>query len=120
MAHIELQNVSRAFGSGKESVLAVDSVSFAIDKGRVRCLVGESGCGKSTTGKMIAGLLPPSSGRILFEGKDIEHLSPEEYRHYRHSVLLQALAKLCWRKLWPARLVFHFSHFRVPILWKCL
>jgi oligopeptide/dipeptide ABC transporter ATP-binding protein len=86
MAHIELQNVSRAFGSGKERVLAVDSVSFALEKGRVRCLVGESGCGKSTTGKMVAGLLPASSGRIFYEGKEISSLSPQEYRHYRHSV----------------------------------
>ncbi|MCB0129578.1 MAG: ATP-binding cassette domain-containing protein, partial [Caldilineaceae bacterium] len=48
MALIELRNVSRAFGKREEQVLAVDSVSFAIEQGEVRCLVGESGCGKST------------------------------------------------------------------------
>ncbi len=49
MAHIELQNVSRAFGKEQERVLAVDGVSLTIEKGEIRCLVGESGCGKSTT-----------------------------------------------------------------------
>ncbi len=86
MAQIELENVSRAFGKGDQRVLAVDSVALSIEKGEIRCLVGESGCGKSTTGKMIAGLLPPTSGRVLFEGKAIDRLNQEEYRRYRHAV----------------------------------
>ncbi len=86
MAHIELQNVSRAFGKGKERVLAVDSVSLAIERGEIRCLVGESGCGKSTTGKIMAGLLKATGGQVLYDNKPIDRLSAEEYREYRHAV----------------------------------
>ncbi len=86
MALIELRNVSRAFGSGKERVVAVDGASLVINQGDVVCLVGESGCGKSTTGKMVAGLLDPTAGEMLFEGKDISKMSKAEYQKYRHSV----------------------------------
>ena len=86
MALIELRNVSRAFGSGKERVVAVDEASLVINQGDVVCLVGESGCGKSTTGKMVAGLLDPTDGEMLFEGKDISKMSKAEYQKYRHSV----------------------------------
>lgn len=49
-------------------------------------MVGESGCGKSTTGRIIAGLLPPTSGEILFKGTDITKAGNEAYREYRKSV----------------------------------
>ena len=64
MALIELRNVSRAFGKRGERVLAVDSVSFAIDQGEVRCLVGESGCGKSITARSILQIVD-KPGRIV-------------------------------------------------------
>lgn len=68
---IEVQDLVRRFGSRKEQVTAVDGVSFGIREGEVVCLVGESGCGKTTTGKMVAGLLKPSEGRVRFEGRDV-------------------------------------------------
>lgn len=83
---IKLQNVSRAFGSGVQSVTAVDNVSLAIQPGEIVCLVGESGCGKTTTGKIIAGLLKPTSGHILFEGQDIWTTDAKTFRRYRHAV----------------------------------
>ncbi len=67
-------------------ITAVDSVSISIMPGDIVCLVGESGCGKSTMGYMIAGLLPASDGQVLFKGKDISQMNKEEYRHYRHNV----------------------------------
>ncbi len=82
----ELRNVTKAFGAGKERVIAVDSVDLTIEQGEIMCLVGESGCGKSTTGRMVAGLLPPTSGQILFKGQDISKLDRESYRAYRRAV----------------------------------
>ena len=86
MSLIELRNVTKRFGSGDEVVTAVDSVSLDVDRGDIVCLVGESGCGKSTTGRMVAGLLPVSDGQVLYEGKDISTMSEQEYRNYRHAV----------------------------------
>lgn len=68
---VEAQNLVRRFGSRKSLVTAVDNVSFGIREGEVVCLVGESGCGKTTTGKMIAGLLRPTEGRVRYAGRDV-------------------------------------------------
>ena len=67
-------------------VRAVDGISFAIEGGRTLGVVGESGCGKSTTAKLVLGLETPSSGAIRFEGRDLQTLNPAERRHYRRSV----------------------------------
>jgi oligopeptide transport system ATP-binding protein len=67
-------------------VRAVDSVSFALGSGRTIGLVGESGCGKTTTSKLILGLEPPTSGAIRFEGEDVLGMSPEAGRRYRRAV----------------------------------
>jgi oligopeptide/dipeptide ABC transporter ATP-binding protein len=74
------------FGGARGIVRAVDGVSFAIEGGRTLGVVGESGCGKSTTAKLVLGLETPSSGAIRFEGKDLQALSPDERRRYRRSV----------------------------------
>ncbi|MEM9964463.1 MAG: ATP-binding cassette domain-containing protein, partial [Asticcacaulis sp.] len=66
-----------------QSVAAVKGVSFDIAKGETVGLVGESGCGKSTLSRTILRLLQPSSGQILFEGKEISRLGNEALRPYR-------------------------------------
>ena len=95
---IRLQNVSKRFiksldvaakiaqklGANirEEVVHAVDNVSLSIAQGEVVGLAGESGCGKSTLGRMVAGILPLSEGTILYKGKDVAQLPPEEFKQF--------------------------------------
>ena len=83
---LEVRNLTRQFGKGRETVTAVDAISFAIEPGETVCLVGESGCGKSTTGRMVAGLVEATAGEVLFEGKNIRQLDSNAYRRYRQTV----------------------------------
>ncbi|MDQ0257804.1 peptide/nickel transport system ATP-binding protein/oligopeptide transport system ATP-binding protein [Evansella vedderi] len=67
-------------------IKAVDDVSFAIKKGETFGLVGESGCGKSTTGRTLIRLYEPTDGKILFEGKDISGLNEKQLKPYRKDI----------------------------------
>jgi peptide/nickel transport system ATP-binding protein len=64
-------------------VRAVDGVSFSVARGETLGLVGESGCGKSTTARLVLRLLPPTGGRITLDGRDITEVSPNEVRSLR-------------------------------------
>ncbi|MEP7357403.1 MAG: ABC transporter ATP-binding protein [Anaerolineales bacterium] len=83
---LTLEHVTRTFVVKGQTIKAVDDVNLTISAGDVMCLVGESGCGKTTTGRMIAGLLPVSSGRILFRGQDIANLARADRKPYRLGV----------------------------------
>jgi peptide/nickel transport system ATP-binding protein len=83
---LTLEHVSRTFQVKGQTIKAVDDINLSIPTGELLCLVGESGCGKTTTGRMIAGLLPTSSGRILYHGQDIAALSSKDRKEYRLGV----------------------------------
>ena len=74
------------FGGNVQHVKAVDDVSFHIKRGETLGLVGESGCGKSTTGRTVIRLYDPTDGQIIFDGKDISKLSQKQLLPYRKKI----------------------------------
>ena len=80
---LEVKNLKKYFPSGTQVVKAVDDVSFDVYEGETLGLVGESGCGKSTTGRMTIKLLDSTAGSILYRGRDIAQLKGSELRDQR-------------------------------------
>lgn len=80
---LEVRNLTKYFQTSAGSLHAVDGVSFILEEGKTLGIVGESGCGKSTTGRAILKLLEPSDGQIFFEGRDITKFSRREMRPLR-------------------------------------
>ncbi|CAG35906.1 ATP-binding cassette domain-containing protein [Desulfotalea psychrophila] len=83
---LEIKNICKNFVSKKSVIKAVDRVSFAIHRGETYALVGESGCGKTTTGRLILRLLDVDQGQILFEGIPISGLTKRKLRKKRHNI----------------------------------
>ncbi len=71
--YLELKNLTKTF----DNKLVVNDMSLSLEEGKLLCILGSSGCGKTTTLNMIGGFLEPTSGQILLDGQDITHLPPE-------------------------------------------
>lgn len=82
-ALLDVRGLKKYFSTPRGLLHAVDDVTFTIEKGKTLGVVGESGCGKSTTGRAILRLLEPTGGEVLFEGEDLAKLSKEEMRKKR-------------------------------------
>lgn len=80
---LEVRGLKKYFKTPRGQLLAVDDVSFSLERGKTLGIVGESGCGKSTTGRSILRLIEPTAGEVFFEGKDIAKASKAEMRRLR-------------------------------------
>lgn len=80
---LEVKGLKKYFPSKKGLVKAVNDISFDIGKGETLGIVGESGCGKSTTGRAVLRLIEPTAGTVLLDGKDIRALNHRELREER-------------------------------------
>ena len=81
-------------------VQAVDSISFSVAEGETLALVGESGCGKTTTAKLILRLERPTAGQVFVDGKDVHALHGEVLKEYR--TMVQAVFQDPWSSLSPS------------------
>ncbi len=80
---LEVKNLTKSFEIKGFYIKAVDDISFSVKKGETFSIVGESGCGKSTTGKLILRLLEADQGEVYFKGKNIFGMSKKEFREIR-------------------------------------
>ncbi len=83
---LEVRNLKKYFKSPKGVVHAVDDISFTIERGKTLGIVGESGCGKSTTGRCVLRLIEPTDGEIIFEGEDIRKYSAKKMKAMRRDI----------------------------------
>lgn len=88
---LQLQNVGYLAGDTK----ILNNINFSLRAGEFKLITGPSGCGKSTLLKIVASLISPTSGTLLFEGEDVSTLKPEIYR--QQSLLLRPDADAVWR-----------------------
>ena len=80
---LEVKDLKKYFKTNRGMLHAVDGVSFSLERGKTLGLVGESGCGKSTTGRTILRLLEPTSGSVIFDGKEVANCSKREVQKLR-------------------------------------
>ena len=90
MALLELKEVSKNFAYSRGNLRVLENISFTIDQGEFVALVGPSGCGKSTLLRIINGLMPPTSGQVLYQGRQVDGINLE------CALVFQSFALLPW------------------------
>ena len=83
---LRVEHLSKFFDTKKGKLHAVDDISFTLEEGKTLGIVGESGCGKSTTGRVILRLLEPTGGKVYFDGKDMSQFNSSELRKLRQDM----------------------------------
>ena len=83
---LQVENLKKYFKTNRGMLHAVDDVSFTIERGKTLGVVGESGCGKSTTGRALLRLLEPTGGKVLFDGVDVAQLDTKGMREMRKNM----------------------------------
>lgn len=96
---LEVKGLCKYFTKGSQTIKAVDDVSFYLNKGETLGLVGESGCGKSTTGRLLLNLIEPTSGEVLFDGKSVVNLKRRDELAFRRRA--QMIFQDCFASLSP-------------------
>lgn len=85
---LEVKHLKKYFNTPKGTLHAVDDVSFTLERGKTLGIVGESGCGKSTTGRAILRLIEPTAGEVIFNGEDVTKKNKEQMRLLRREMQL--------------------------------
>ena len=83
MPYIEFADVVRAYGAGSTLVHALDGASFAVEKGELAVILGQSGAGKTTALNILGGMDRATSGRVVVGGRDVSHATEDELVMYR-------------------------------------
>src|SRR5271169_572967 len=90
MALLELKHVAKSFAHAKGTLRVLDDINFNVEEGEFIALVGPSGCGKSTLIRIINGIVPMTSGQVLYRGKQVDGINLE------CALVFQSFALLPW------------------------
>ena len=108
-AIMQLNNIYRSFKKGRTIIPVLKDINIDLEEQEYICFVGESGCGKTTLGKIITGLLKPSSGELIYQGRNVASLKGADFTDYRRGV--QIIHQDPYASLNPTHTIFDILSF---------